>query len=241
MELRIITGILEVFGAAAKSFPTLNNDAANGKKKLPPHSDLGVEDLLRNVKSLKRREKIRSILQAVNADFTVDIYEIQIEAEPDREKYQRRLTTLCSSYSNPQSTSIWKKPGEYHAQTPYAFIKNRYMWITDENRGLLSKEINKNVKYTDAWSDTPSDEIPDFWTLGKTSRQVCTSVILPLRLPAETIACFGFIDFESVKFVQMNKMLANSFKEVAAIFALDYVERMVEKAKKNEREKKGKA
>jgi hypothetical protein len=224
-----IIGIVVTIAGIIWTTKRLKNKAENTNVT---EDETNFSKLLSIVKDESRKRKIEKNLQEIKSKgFTIDIYEVQVETNHGNDKdQQRHLITICSTYHDPQITPIWKKKGKYCGQTTYAFIKNRYMWITDKRGRFLSKESNSIVnivKYIDARSNTPSDEIPDFWTLGETSKQIRTSVILPLRLPKETIACFGFIDFESKNCVDMNDDLWNLFKEIADVFALDYLENII--------------
>jgi hypothetical protein len=197
-------------------------------------NDVDFSELLSIVKNKKRRIKIAKNLHEINhKGFKIAIYEVQVEISNDNKTNQRYLNTICSNYTAARSTTIWKKQGNYCGQTPYAFIKNRAMWITKQNGNPLPG-LKKNDAYIDAISNTPSREIPNFWAPVKRSKEICTSVILPLRLPMDTVACFGFIDFESTRSLDYSDELYKLFKEIANSFALDYLENILKEAKRNE-------
>lgn len=203
------------------------------KNKTTVIHNVDFSELLSLVKNKKRRVRIEKNLCEINSrDYTIDIYEVQIETGRDHRTDQRYLNTICSNYIIPRSTTIWEAPGIYCGQTPYAFIKNREMWITDKDKKILNKDLNNTVEYTDALSNTPSDEIPDFWAPENKSNEIRTSVIIPLRLPKQTIACFGFIDFESQAHVELRPDLYILFKEIATDFALDYLENILKQAQR---------
>ncbi|MDR0725663.1 MAG: hypothetical protein LBF59_06630 [Prevotellaceae bacterium] len=237
-----ITGTLVTIAGTLVSVYFANK--ANRKQQQEDGAIVNLEKddfdkLLSKIRDKQRKTKIRYNLQKIKDNgFNINVYEVQTETEPDNgQQQQRHLSTLCSNYKSPKGTTIWTKPGKYKGQTPYAFIKNRHMWITTKKGNCLYRKwkISRYTdKYIDEWSDTPSNEIPEFWALGSVSRQIRTSVILPLRLPTQTIANFGFIDFESVQYITMNRDLSELFEEIAIIFALDYVENTVEQAKQQE-------
>jgi len=228
----IISPLISVYFYFYKNEKNLDN---SDNPIIPPDYEkmkikhtVDFEKLYDTLVNEQRIKEVGDIIQELEQYFQIDIYEIQIEDKPIKGG-ERMLSTLCSSYKSPESTPVRNENGDYSGQTTYAFIKNRTMWITAGGRKL----IDGVGHYVDEWSNTKPKEIPEFWNIAPTSKDVFTSVIIPLRFPnMETD--FGFIDFESTKYhsIQNNsnaRKIDKLFQEIADIFAKDYVEKLLSK------------
>jgi hypothetical protein len=56
----------------------------------------------------------------------------------------------------------------------------------------------------------------------KGDKKICTSVILPLRIP-QLYSNFGFIDFESEQCIEKSDEPVKLFMKIAETFVLDYI------------------
>jgi hypothetical protein len=190
-------------------------------------------DLFRIVNT-EHVDNLKVLLGKIKQDFSISIYEVQIEDESELKGGERMLKTMCSNYGLDQPKVPIKNGKKYNGQTTYAFIKNRYMWITDRNMGFLNKKLNRKVQYVDEWSTTNTKEIPNFWWPEDAPNiGIRTSVILPLKFPCFN-SNFGFIDFESTEYVGIRtgvydikriNRLRRHFQDIAKVIALAIIKK----------------
>jgi hypothetical protein len=93
------------------------------------------------------------------------------------------------------------------SQTAYSFVRDRPLWITAHDQGLLKRNA---VKQIDSWSDTPSRGLPPYKS--GNSFDIKTSIVQPLR---NRLGAFGVINVESEKHLVCNQWAKEELKLIA--------------------------
>ncbi len=194
----------------------MNKDFSNQLKNLVSILNTAVDDV--------DELKFMNLLEKIVVDlFGMTFYEVQIEDKPNQFG-DRQLTTVWSNYQIDNETTVpihnpkYKEgsttESKYTGQTTYAFDQNKCMWITAKDKSVL-KSV-KGIEYVDSWSK--SEDIPPYWDC-ETGKDIRTSIIIPLKVPGMPRP-FGFINFESEKYLVRNDELKSIFKDISNIVAI---------------------
>jgi hypothetical protein len=96
-------------------------------------------------------------------------------------------------------------------QTTYSFFKDRPLWITARDRGLLKKRKNK---YVDSWTKKPIPKFPQYKS--GNGFDIRTSIIQPLK---NEQGAFGVINVESEQHLVCNQWAKHELELIAKAVA----------------------
>lgn len=121
--------------------------------------------------------------------FAVLIDGIRVETASG---YQPGLKTLWSNRPVEDATSILDDESKYRGMRTYAYHKDRSLWVTADDKDMLSR---KDAALRDHWSNT--SDLPPY--LGNGESDAKTSVLVPLRYGGRV---FGVLILEFPEYVE---------------------------------------
>jgi predicted nucleotide-binding protein len=102
--------------------------------------------------------------------------------------------------------------GNYNGQMPYAFAKNKRLWITPLNK---EETLDTCSVYVDHWSG--EKKFPDYRTINN-SVETRTSIIIPIRRDNKmdnNNHILGVVNFESEDYLKPNKQAQDELKNIS--------------------------
>ncbi len=114
--------------------------------------------------------------------------------------------------TNVEDILMLKNGDEYNGQMPYAFAKNKRLWITPVDK---EDTLNTCAEYIDHWQNQKN--FPPYKTINP-NVEIKTSVIIPIRRDNKmdnNNHILGVVNFESEKYLKPNKQAQEELKKIS--------------------------
>jgi hypothetical protein len=167
--------------------------------------DIADDDLKEELEDLLKKYLVE--------ELGFNFYEVLLEEWENTKNGPRRVLSTLIVFEGGRFPNV--PIGDGKSQTAYSFIKDRPLWITARDQGLLRKRKNQ---YVDSWAKKSIPKIPQYKSGNRFN--IRTSIIQPLK---NKQGAFGVINVESEQHLVCNQWARRELelitKAVAAIVA----------------------
>ena len=115
--------------------------------------------------------------------------------------------------TNVEDILLLKNGDKYNGQMPYAFAKNKRLWITPAQK---DDTLNSCEKYIDHWQN--ETKMPLYKTINP-NVEIKTSIIIPIRrdnkMNNNNNHILGVVNFESEKYLKPNRQAQEELKKIS--------------------------
>ena len=155
-------------------------------------------------------QEVKELLDRyLGKELGFDFYEVLVEGWTKTGGGPLRVLSTLTVFEGGNYPDV--PVGDGTSQTAYSLVRDRALWITARDRGLLKKEKNE---YVDGWTGGAMPKFPQYWS--GNGFDIRTSIIQPLQ---NEHGAFGVINVESVQCLIPNRWAKEELTVIAKAVA----------------------